>query len=301
VGGPVGKVIWLDPTHGNDNYSGDTPAEAKATLSAAYNLTTNGNGDTVAYIAGSTGLVLSAGLVWSNSYTNLVGICAPTRVAQRARIFQLSTLTGASPLISVTGSGCLFKNLYIFQGVNDATSLINVSVSGSRNVFDRVHFAGGGHVTQAVDGGASLYINGGSENLFSNCTIGVDTIAAGTGMTGLLFPATGGAARNTFEDCKFLLFAGHAGATFVELMGNSGMDRATEFINCAFENLSATSMTQAIAIAADFDPANKRFILRDCTKIGVGTWDAADHRAVYGNMNAVTGADLSGTLVQLIS
>jgi len=110
----------------------------------------------VYYIAGTSSITLSAALTWSNSYTHLIGICAPTRTAQRARIFQLSTLTGASPLITISGSGCIFSNLYVFQGVNDATSLINVSVTGGRNYFENVHFAGGGHAAQAIDGGAAL-------------------------------------------------------------------------------------------------------------------------------------------------
>lgn len=302
LGGLAGsKVYWVDPTNGSDSYSGETPDQAKATLAAAYALTTSGKNDIVAYVAGTSGLTLSAALVWSNSYTHLIGVCAPTKVAQRARIFQLSTLTGASPLITVSGSGCIFKNLYIFQGVDDATSLINVSVTGSRNYFENVHFAGGGHATQAINGGASLYLNGGSENTFKDCVIGVDTISAGTGMAGLLFPATGGAARNRFTDCDFTMYAGHAGAIFVELMGNSGIDRYTMFERCNFINLSATAMTEAFAIAAGFDPANKRFLLVDCTKIGAGKWDNNDRGAVYGNMNAVTGADLSGNLVEVIT
>ena len=201
--GPLGNVYYLDPTNGDDDNDGTAPASAVASMETAYDLLTGNQNDVLVYIAGTTGLTLQEALVWNKSYTHFVGACAPTRVGQRSRIFQLSTLTGASPLITISGSGCIFKDLYIFQGVADATSLINVSVTGSRNYFLNVHFAGGGHATQAINGGASLQINGASENTFEKCIIGVDTVSAATGMTGLLFAATGGAARNRFIDCDF--------------------------------------------------------------------------------------------------
>lgn len=297
----VGKIFWLNPSHAlaNDSNSGEDPEAPCLTLAGAYAKLTANQHDTLVYVAGASSITLTAALVWAKSYTHFVGVTAPTMVGQRARIFQLSSLTGASPLIDITGSGCIFQNLYIFQGVADATSLINVRVTGSRNYFSNVHFAGGGHATQAIDGGASLVISGGSENLFEDCTIGVDTIDAATGMAGLVYASTGGAARNIFRRCHFTLQAGNAGAIFVELLGNSGLDRYQIFDGCLFTNLSGTALTQAFAIAAGFDPANKRLLLKDCTLIGAPKWDNADRGAIYGNMNAFTGADLSGVMVVL--
>lgn len=299
--GPSSKVYFVDAANGDDGNSGDRYSKPLATIAEAYDRCVANQHDVVAYIAGASGINLSAALTWSKSYTHLVGLCAPSHVGQRSRIFQLSTLTGASPLLTVSGSGCIFQDFYIFQGVNDATSLVNVSVTGSRNYFNNVHFAGGGHLTQAVDGGASLLISGGSENLFERCTVGVDTVAAGNGMAGLVFAATGGAARNKFRDCHFSMHAGHAGAIFVEALGNSGIDRYQVFERCLFTNLAAQAMTQAFAIAAGFDPANKRMLLKDCVLIGAGKWDNGDTGLVYGNMNAVTGADASGALVEMIT
>lgn len=295
------KYYFVDPANGNDNDTGLSPAEALATIPAAYAKTIANQNDVVFYIAGSSGMNLDAALVWAKNYTHLIGIAAPTMVGQRARIFQTSTLTGASPLLDITASGCILKNFYIFQGVDDNTSLINVRVTGSRNYFEGVHFAGGGHATQAIDGGASLVLSGGSENTFVNCTIGVDTISAGAGMAGLVVAATGGAARNIFRNCHFTMYAGHAGAIFVELLGNSGLDRYLIFDNCLFVNLASQAMTQAFAVAAGFDPANKRALLKDCVRIGASKWDDGDRGLVFGNMNAVTGADTSGALVEIIT
>jgi len=301
LSGTPGNTFWLDPTHGDDDYDGKTPATAKATLPAVEDLTVDGHNDVVKYIAGTSWLDLAAAFEWDKSYTHFVGVCSPTKVAQRARIEQLSTLTAASPLFKVSGTGCVFKDLYFFQGVNDNTSLIDVQVTGRCNVFENVHFAGGGHAAQAIDGGASLHIFGGEENLFHNCVIGVDTIPAATGMAGLVYAATGGAPRNRFIDCDFTMYAGDVAAIFVELLGNSGIDRYQIFEDCWFINLGPSTMTQVFAIAAGFDPSNKRFLLKNCRYIGAGKWDDADRGAVYGDMNAVTGADASGKLVQMIT
>ena len=169
------KYYFVDPANGAANGAGtlDDPCDK---ISTAFAKCVANQHDTVIYIAGSSGCTESAAIVWNKNYTHLIGIAAPTGVAVRARIFQLATLTGASPFITVSASGCIFKNFYVFQGVDDATSLINISVTGGRNYFEGVHFAGGGHATQAINGGMSLLLNGAEENLFVRCTIGLDTI-----------------------------------------------------------------------------------------------------------------------------
>lgn len=299
--GAKAKYYFVDPANGSDGNDGLTPAHAKATLTAAEDLCVANQNDTVFYIAGSSSLTLSAALTWDKNYTHLIGVCAPTMVAQRARIFQLSTLTAASPLITISASGCIFKNLYIFQGVADATSLINVSVTGGRNYFENVHFAGGGHATQAVDGGASLQLNGGSENTFVNCTIGVDTISAGTGMMGIHFD--GEASRNIFKNCLVTMYAGHTGATFVEVADGTGIDRYTLFQDCNFINSNSDNFAMASAFVIPEFAANNssRILLKDCMIHGSSKLDASDRGVLYGNMNDVTGADTSGLAVELIT
>lgn len=292
------QVYLVDPANGSDSNTGTSLNSPLATIAAAYALCTANQHDVVLYVGGSSGINLSAALTWSKSYTHLIGWCAPTRVAQRARIFQLSTLTGASPLITVSASGCIIRDLYIFQGVNDNTSLINVSVTGGRNYFENVHFAGGGHATQAIDGGASLKLDGAEENTFKNCTIGVDTVDAGNGMMGILFD--GEAHRNLFEDCIVRIRAGNAGAGFVEIVDSTGIDRDNLFKNCTFLNNSATSLTSGFVIPAGMGAPRKIF-LQNCMIYGTAKLDANDRGVLFGNMNAVTGADASGVAVELIS
>lgn len=289
----------MDPANGSDSNPGTSFTQPLASITAAYALCTANQHDVVLYLAGSSGINLSAALTWSKNYTHLIGWCAPTRTAQRARIFQLSTLTGASPLITVSATGCIFRDLYIFQGVDDATSLINVSVTGGRNYFENVHFAGGGHASQAIDGGASLKLDGAEENTFKNCTIGVDTIDAATGMVGLLLD--GEAHRNVFEDCYFRMRAGNSGAAFVEVVDATGIDRDNTFKNCIFVNNSTSNdMASAFVIPAGMGEP-RVLLLKDCMFHNVTKLDANDRGVLFGNMGAVTGADLSGVAVQLIT
>lgn len=300
----AGKTFFLDLANGNDENTGLTIDKAFKTLPVAYAALTANQNDVLYYLAGSSSINLSEAFTWSKSYTHFIGICAPTHVGQRARIFQTSTATGLSPLVTISGSGCIWQNLYIFQGVADATSLINVRVSGQRNYFLNVHFAGGGHATQAVNGGASLNLyQPAAENVFENCTIGVDTIAAATGMDALLF--SGGTAtlhvtRNIFKNCRFMLKAGNGGAAFVEMMTINDIDRFCEFENCLFVNLASTAIDSAFVIPAGIDPNDKRILLRNCRSIGASKWDANDRGMVYGDMDVITPVDLSGSLKQLV-
>jgi hypothetical protein len=295
---PGGNVYFLDPAHGSDNNDGRSVESAFKTLTAAYAALTANQNDILFYIAGSSSINLSAAFEWGKNYTHLIGLCAPTMVGQRARIFQDAAAVSLSPLFKVSASGCIITNLYIFQGVANAASLLDVQVTGQRNYFENVHFAGGGHATMAIDGCASLNLAGTAmENTFVNCTIGLDTIDAATGLASLLINGTG-CGRNIFRGCHLTMNAGSNGARFVELSANGALDRYTIFDRCLLLN-TGTPLLAAFVLPADFDSANKRFILKDCAGMGFAKWDADDKVAVFGNMNAVTGADLSGVMVEL--
>jgi hypothetical protein len=225
-------------------------------------------------------------------------MCAPTQVGQRSRIFQTSTLTAASPLLDITATGCIFKNFYIFQGVADATSLLNVRVTGGRNYFENVHFAGGGHATQAIDGGASLALYGAEECTFVNCTIGVDTIAAATGMMGVRVDSD--AKRCIFRYCNFTMYAGNGGCGFVEVVDSAGFDRYMLFDNCLFINDAVGfTMASAFVIPAGMGSATHRIVLKDCSGFGFTDWDASDRGLIYMNTGTITGGGNSG--ISLVS
>src|SRR3990167_5726869 len=182
----------------SDSNSGPSPDKPLKTLSAALGKVTSGRGqvifvDSSSNTAGETSDDLSAALTISQSGIAVVGSNAGGLVAQRSRIQQLSTATGITNLVTVSGHNNYFEGLHIFQGVDDATSLVALLVSGQRNVFKNCHFAGIGHATMDASGARSLKVTG-SENLFEDCTIGLDTIARGT--TEGEIELSGGATRN---------------------------------------------------------------------------------------------------------
>lgn len=291
------NYYFVDPANGNAAGTGSFE-DPLALVSQAEDKCVANQHDTVIYIAGSSGNTETAVITWDKNYTHLIGIAAPTRIAQRARIFQAAASTGVSPLLNITATGCIFKNFYIFQGVDDATSLINVQVTGGRNYFENVHFAGGGHASQAINGGASLKLDAAEENTFVNCTIGVDTIDAATGMMGILFDSE--AHRNEFHDCTVRMRAGNGGAGFVEVADATGIDRDTLFNRCRFLNNSGTDMTSGFVIPAGMG-APRKILLQDCIILGTAKLDANDRGVLFGNMDAVTGADASGEAVELIT
>lgn len=292
---PGGTWYFVDAASGSDSNAGTEWDSPKATIASALASCTANQHDVVCLLASASGTSETAAIAWNKNFTHLVGIGAPTHAAQRTRV--VCGDDALSPFVTFSAAGCVVSNIYFWQGRDDATTLVNVSVTGERNFFYNCHFAGGGHATQAVDGGASLLINGGSENVFERCTIGIDTISAGNGMAGLVFAATGGAARNLFRNCLFTLYAGNAGAIFVEALGNSGLDRYHVFERCRFINLSATAMTQAFAIAAGFDANNKRLLAYDCELIGAADWDANDRGILYLNAHTRTGGGNAGIML----
>lgn len=282
----LGNIYYLDPTNGLDTNDGRTPGTAVKTLPVAYALLTANQNDVLVYIANAGSISLSAAFAWEKSYTHFVGLCSPVGVGGRARIFQTSTATGVSPLINITASGCIFQNLYIFHGVNDATSLVCVQVTGQRNYFNNVHFAGIGNATMDATGACSLKIDGGAENVFENCFIGLDTIARGTNSTELWFDSA--ATRNRFKDCMIYAYISNAGHALVTVEDAQGIDRYLTFENCLF---LTDSENQAVTITSVFDikaaiVQGKILLDGNCRLVtdgasGSGAWDSNTRGIIF--------------------
>lgn len=288
------RAFFVDPDNGSSGNDGRTPDHALALVSQALAKCAADNNDVIFLLGTATGNTETAVVDWNKGYTHLIGVCAPTAQAQRARIFAGSAIN-ASPFFLVEADGCIFKNIYSFEGVAHAASLVNWNVTGSRNYFENVHFAGGGATQQAIDNGASLKLSGtAGENLFKHCTIGVDTVAAAAGMDGLIV-AGPALPRNTFENCLFTLLASAASAAWVELTGVNDIDRFLLFDRCTFLNFG-TAMTSGIVIPAGQDATNKRIVLRDCWQIGATDWDANNRGLIYANMGTITAGGNAGIM-----
>lgn len=295
--GQQGKNIYCKPYTGSDGQRGDAPIRSVNTLTKALALATADQNDRVIFMAESataayTTDYLSAKLDWAKDGVHLLGVNAGNRIAQRSRIEQLSTATNVDDMFTVSADGCLIENIHVFQGVNNAASTGAVLVSGDRNHFRNCHFAGIGHDTQDTAGNYTLKVTG-SENLFEDCVIGLDTIARGTAATYEII-MSGAATRNIFKNCIFPTFAEAAGFVFLSI-GSGGIDRYVMFENCTFinaTNSTATTMTAAMTINA---AAGGHVILKDCMLIGATDWTATDSSVVQllGHTYDATGNDVN--------
>jgi len=203
----------------------------------AYARLTSGRGDTIHLTPEAH--TLAASLTWAYSNSKLLGQSPAGMFAHRSRIGMSTTF---SPMITVSGSNNLFQNIYTQHGTA-ATDYIGWTISGHRNVFDHVHFAG---PMNAAQGGHASYIGvnvTGSENYFKHCVFGSKSIGRDEVTPNLKI--AGG--DNIFEDCLFVLQLTDTDPIFV-LVDNSTTVNAW-FKGCQF---FAFSPNQAAAMAVAF-------------------------------------------------
>jgi len=296
-----GKSFFVDPTNGSDSYDGKSVSRAKATLPAGYALLTAGRNDVLYYMAGTSGISLSATLTWAKSYTHMVGVCAPVNMNQRARIFQTADATALNPLINITGSGCSFRNFYINQGVADATSKVCVQVTGDRNYFENIHFNGIGNDTMDVDQATCVKLDAAHFCRFVNCVLGSQSTSAGSAATNSELWFDGESSQNTFEDCIFTRRIEHeTNHVLVQVEDALGIGAFNLFKRCLF---MYTSVNQAYTGGSVFEiPAisskTRIIVLQDCMAVAGDTsatdWDSNDRGILYANMPAPTASAAGG-------
>jgi hypothetical protein len=263
------KVFVVDPAVGSDSNSCRTFESPCATLLAAFNKTTSGKNDTVLIVGSSTGNAVAAALTWDHDYTHLVGLSGDLSMGQRVRVTASSTVD-ALHVITVSGSGCIFKNLQFYNGADNAANNGAAVVSGSRNLFENVFFAGMGDATasgaQTRAGGFSLTVSG-AENSFRNCTIGLDTIVRSGANAELIVSGQ----RNRFIGGDIRSNSVTAGKFLVTIDTTADL-RDVLFEDVLFFNYTenwATGITDAIHITG---AGNTHFvILKNCQLVGVGT------------------------------
>lgn len=295
--GPQGKVLFVAPyrtavgdnngTNANDSNPGTLDRPMK-TILAAYNLM-SGNLGEIIYLLGYQNAAASvtddwsATLTWAKNAVHLIGLVPPMEVSHRVRIGAASAAAALSPLLDVTGHNNVFANFQLFHGQAEATALINLRVTGQRNLFDRVHVAGIGNATQSAAGAADLSLTG-SENVFKKCVIGLDTITRDADATNLL--VDGGASRNYFEDCLFQAFISAAGYFGVTINDATAFDRWLRFVRCRFMTESVNDVTQQTSVFSIPAMTQGYIMLEDCyagTAGGAAEWDSNNRGRIYNN------------------
>jgi hypothetical protein len=298
----TGNTYYVDPVNGLDLNNGQqaqaTPGQQGTgpvkTLAAGYGLLVSGNNDTLAIISNgaTTGTArLDVAFTWAKNGCRLIGICAPTRISQRARIAPTGTTIAFTPFFTISGTGNLFQNLQWFHGFNaGGVAQICMVISGGRNVFKNCDIDGMGDAASAADAGSrSLkFVANGDENLFQDCSVGLDTIARGAANATLEF--SGGCTRNIFENVVFPFDASAATPLGIKIAAAAGSDRYQLFNQCLFINAiqsTAVAMTGLCTLAAAM---GGMLVMKNCTIIGITSFgsDATSKGQIYVDGAAVS-------------
>ena len=258
-----GKVFFCDPTHGSTSGDATTPATANTNLKTVYGLTRDGYNDIVFLLGGATAYNPAAAFTWSNSYCHLIGISPNLPgLGQRARVVALAA-TALTNCITFSGASCYVKNIQFYNGANTAIDAGAATVSATRCLFENCFFAGMGDATAsgpATRANAFSLTVSGDENVFLNCTIGLDTIIR----SGLNSELIMSGVRNHFTNCLFQSSSVTSGKFMVNIVTNQDT-RLTRFDRCMFYNFTtnwATGIANAFTITGAGDTYN--VFLHDC-------------------------------------
>lgn len=289
-----GKWFFVDPQNGSSTADGLTPQTAMDTLLTAYNACTDGAGDGICLLSGGTTTAhttsyLHAALTWSKYAITVYGVCAPTRMAQRARIANDSGHLDLAKLISITGHNNAFYNISLFNG--GTTGAGCVEVTGDRNYFKNVHFMGGMGMTTPTVNDYSLLLNGADENTFEDCVIGTDTFDKGD-IAAAELHLQSGCARNRFINCEFLAY--HSTGTtagLIKLVGaGDSITRTHVFDNCFFQIYDDGNAPSEAALVIGTAPNNGHLVFKNCLRLGITDWAGVATGRVYSGAGTMAEA-----------
>ena len=291
-----------NPYQGSSSNDGLTRATPLDNLSTAYGKCVSGRGDGICLMsqgtsAANTTSALTTAITWSKHNITVYGVCAPTYQFQRARVSNLSTSTSLANLMTISGSNNRFFNMMFINEGSNAAALGGIAVTGARNYFNNVHFAGTVDSTPAVlTGTYSLSLSGAEENTFDGCVFGSDTVdmdgsQADTGIIKIA-SLTG---RALFRNCIMQSYWSYANSTcgIVHMIGGDCIMRHVIFDGCIMMNyktgLLATNDPASAFVGTA--PNNGAFLLKNCALLGYTSWDSATgNDRVYCSMPVVTAA-----------
>jgi len=306
-----GNYYFVDPVNGADGNEGSADYPL-ATLYAAINRAVSGNNDVIVLMSngaasGTARLSLalaqtinssatSGTLNWNKNATHLIGMTAPTRIGQRARIapptgVYTAATFGADTFINVTGAGCLFANIDIFVGFSTGSaSMIGVIEAGGRNAYQNVNIQGLGDAASAGGSAARTLKITSQENTFTDCVLGLDTVARSAANATVEFAS--GTARNSFIGCTFPFQTSAATPLGIIASAASSIDRFQLFQQCTFINNVQSTSTTMNGLATLPASAGGLLLIKDSTMVGItefGT-DATTRGQIYVDGASVVAA-----------
>lgn len=227
---------------------------------------------------------VTATVAWNLNNTHLIGLCAPSD-NDRARISSSGTVF--TPLVNVTGVGCIIEYIGTFHGFASATTQICWAEAGGRNYYNSCQFLGGGDATAAAQAGMrSLTVAGQGENVFDNCVIGLDTIVRATNANASL-EFLSGTPRNRFNGAIFQSLVSDVSDVHITV-GAGGIDRYAFFDHPVFMNaVESTGSTMSAAITANAS-AGGAIVLREPISLGATAIATTGPVYITGNVPVAT-------------
>lgn len=296
MGLTTGDVYFLDPWKGYDGNSGLYPSLALQSLAAGYAKLREGKNDVLALIGNGLTTAtarLSSGFTWGKNAAHFLGVCSPVTLSQRARIAPTAGIAAFANFFTVSSSGCLFSNLQWFHGfTTGAAAQICMTVTGGRNAFLNCHLAGMGDQESADSTTSrSLKIATTGENLFSNCTIGIDTITRGAANASIEFAGVGNP-RNIFRDCVMPFMCDASTPLGIKIAAAAASDRFQLFDRCLWLNAVGSTSTTMTALATFAASIGGLVIFKDNTLVGITDFfsDATTAAQMYIDGAAPTAA-----------
>ncbi|NBU02665.1 MAG: hypothetical protein EBT41_12250, partial [Betaproteobacteria bacterium] len=189
------------------------------------------------------------------------------RIAPPTGTYTASTF-GANTFINVTGAGCFFANIDIFVGFSTGSAtMVGVLEAGGRNAYQNVNIQGLGDAASAGGTAARTLKVTSQENTFTDCVLGLDTVARGVANATVEFAS--GTARNSFIGCTFPFQTSAATPLGIIASGASSIDRFQLFQQCTFINNIASTSTQMTALSTLSASAGGLLLFKDCTMVGI--------------------------------
>lgn len=282
-----GNIIYCNPGATGTTQQDGSEDRPYTSFVTAYSKTRTAKNDIVLVVGdGGTGATvrLTSTMTLDRNAAHVFGIAAPSNNT-RARFSTLSGATAFASFIKVTGFGSLFSNFSLFND-NAVAAQITWTDQGGRNGYQNVNFGGMGDATSAADADSRILKLGGSgaagENLFVDCTIGLDTIARSAANVSVEF--AGSSKRNVFRNCVFPVRATAATPLILKSSGTNPLETYQLFDRPVFLNQQAngsgTTLTAVATLAAN---GNGNVVLVRPSRFNITDWgtDATSLAQIY--------------------
>jgi len=289
-----GRAFFVDAANGSDSNPGTDISCPLKSVATAYGKCTSGKNDVVYMIPSATADLWTAKVDWSKTYTHLIGL-HPGHMNNRCRIYCSTATASMTPLLTVSGQGCIIANIMISQEGSHATyHAVPLKVTGDRTYYENVHTRNIGALAVVDDSHRSLEVGDCDDVTFKGCQFGETSYDAATA-TSYVIEFTGtDSGKYLFEDCM-ILGAGSANASFFKQAANVG--GFTLFKRCLFHNSTISTldaMTQAFSISGT---GNDGVLLMHCMVSGATNLETSDSGVLYGiNAQAAATGELAVAL-----